>query len=110
MVGPTSVSVKFSKLTLPSMASGSAARPQIIQHLLDADHVAVLGVYVVEVRLMGVRVAVPHSLTGHDGPEAVLEGVDGRGPYASRGRGASDDERVDPGGGEEAGEARAEEA
>jgi hypothetical protein len=54
----------------------------VIQHLTDTDHVAVLGVYVVEVRLVGVRVAIPHGLAGYDGPKAVLEGVDGRSSYA----------------------------
>src|SRR5215208_6358699 len=81
----------------------------MIQHLLDADHVAVLGVYVVEVRLVGIGVAVAHRLAGHDGSEAVLEGVYGRGTDAARGRGSGDDKRVHPGGGEEAGETRAEE-
>ena len=59
---------------------------------------------------MGVGVAVAHGLAGHDGAEAVLEGVDGRRPHAARGRGSGDDEGVYAGGGEEAGEACAEEA
>src|SRR5215203_333450 len=110
MVGPTLASVKYSRLALPSGTLGGATRTQELQHLLDANHVAVLGVHVVEVRLVGLWVAVAHGLAGHDRPEAVLEGVDGRGPHAARGRGPGDDERVHPGGGEEAGEARAEES
>jgi hypothetical protein len=84
MVGPTLASVKYSRLGLPSGTLGGATRTQEFQHLLDANHVAVLGVHVVEVRLVGIGVAVPHGLAGHEGPEAVLEGVDGRGPHAAR--------------------------
>src|SRR5215212_9339651 len=110
MFGPTLTSVKFQKLALPSTTLGSADRPQVIQHLLAMNHVAVLRVYVVEVRLVGLGVAIAHGLAGYDGPEAVLEGVDGRGPHATRGRGSRDNERVHPGGGEEAGETGSEEA
>src|SRR5215212_1630806 len=49
---------------------------QIIERLPNRDYVAVLGVYVVEVRLVSVRVAVAYGLAGDDGAEAVLEGVD----------------------------------
>src|SRR5215203_3790238 len=109
MVGPTLASVKYSRLALPSGTLGGATRTQELQHLLDANHVAVLGVHVVEVRLVGVGVAVPHGLPGYDGPEAVLEGVYDGGPNAARSGCPGNDEGIHPGGGEEAVEPCAEE-
>ena len=59
---------------------------------------------------MGVGVAVAHGFAGNDGAEAVLEGVDGRCADAAGGGCAGDDEGIYAGGGEETGEAGAEEA
>lgn len=75
---------------------------QVLEHLLRRHHVAVLGVYVVEVGLVGVRIAVADGLARDYRPVAVLEGVDGGRADAARGRGAGDDEGVYPGGGEQA--------
>jgi hypothetical protein len=83
---------------------------QVIERLPNGDYIAVLSVYVVEVRLVGVGVAVAYGFAGDDGTEAVLEGVDSSCADASRGGRAGDDECIYAGGGEEAGEARAEEA
>ena len=83
---------------------------QAIECLLNGDYVAVLGVYVVEVRVVGVGVAVAHGFAGDYRAEAVLESVDSRRADAARGGCAGDDEGVYAGGCEEAGEASAEEA
>jgi hypothetical protein len=78
---------------------------QLVYHFLNGDYVTVLGVYVVEVCLVGVGVAVAYGLARDDGAEAVLEGVDGSCADAARGGCAGDDKGVRAGGGEEAGEA-----
>ena len=83
---------------------------QIVERLPNGDYVTVLGVYVVEVRRVGVVVAVAHGFAGNDGAEAVLEGVDGRCADAAGGGCSGDDEGICAGGGEETGEAGAEEA
>ena len=59
---------------------------------------------------MGLLVAVAYGFARDYGAEAVLEGVDGRRAHTARGRCARGYESVYAGGGEEAGEACAEEA
>src|SRR5215210_7979794 len=93
-----------------SVSMGCADLLQVIERVSNGGHVTVLGIYVVEVRLVGLLVAVAYGFAGDDGAEAVLEGVDGRRADAARGGCAGDDEGVYAGGCEEAGEARAEEA
>src|SRR5215216_3559962 len=83
---------------------------QVSERLVNRNHVAVLGVYVVEVRVVGVGVAVAYCFGGDYGTKAVLEGVDGGRPDAARGRCAGDYEGVHTGGGEQGSERRAEEA
>src|SRR5215212_748599 len=93
-----------------SAGSRCANRLQVIKRVSNRGHVAVLGVYVVEVRFVGVGVAVAYRFAWDHGAEAVLEGVNGRRAHAARGGCAGDDEGVHAGGCEEAGESRAEEA
>src|SRR5215213_11560788 len=93
-----------------SAGSRCANRLQVIKRVSNRGHIAVLGVYVVEVRFVGVGVAVAYGFAWDYGAEAVLEGVDGGRPDAAGGGCAGDDEGVHACGGEEAGEARAEEA
>ncbi len=62
---------------------GCANLLQVLQRLFDRDNITVLGVYVVEVRLVGLLVAVADGPARDYGAEAVLEGVDGRRADAS---------------------------
>src|ERR687893_2961250 len=78
---------------------------QVLEHVVCRHHVAVLGVYVVEVGFVGVRVAVSYCFARDYWSVAVLEGVHGGRADAAGGRGAGDDEGVDAGGGEQAREA-----
>src|SRR3712207_5336379 len=59
---------------------------QVLEGLPHGDHVPVLGVHVIEVRLVGVGVTITHSLTRHDRAEAILQRVYDRRPYAAGGR------------------------
>jgi hypothetical protein len=59
---------------------------------------------------VGVGITVAYGFSRDDGAEAVLKGVDGRCADAAGGGCAGDDEGVYTGGGEQAGETRAEEA
>src|SRR5918997_1512347 len=96
---------------LTGSAAGRLPQPfEVAERLVHPDHVPVLRVNVVEVSLVGGGVAVADGLAGDDGPEAVLEGVDGGGADAARGRGAGDDERVHGGGREKGAQGCAEEA
>src|ERR687897_284968 len=72
---------------------------QVLEHLLRRLHVAVLGIYVVEVGLMGLFVAVPYRFARDYWSVAVLEGVNGGRADAAGGRGAGDNKGVHPGGG-----------
>src|SRR4051794_2281574 len=81
---------------------------QVRDHGVDGHNVAVLRVDVVEVRLVGRRVAIADRLARHRRAVAVLEGVDGGRADAARRRGAGDDDAVAAGRGEQAGERRAE--
>jgi hypothetical protein len=69
---------------------------QILEYFLYGYYVAILGVYVVEICLVGVGVAVADSFARHDRSEAILQSVHHRCPDAARGRGTGDDERVYP--------------
>src|SRR5215218_1643850 len=75
---------------------------QILEYFLYGYYVAILGVYVVEICLMGVGVAVADSFARHDRSEAILQSVHHRCPDAARGRGTGDDERVYPSSGKKA--------
>src|SRR5215211_6175145 len=63
-----------------SAGSRCANRLQVIKRVSNRGHIAVLGVYVVEVRFVGVGVAVAYGFAWDYGAEAVLEGVDGGRP------------------------------
>src|SRR5262249_19333514 len=67
---------------------------QVLEDVVDGDHVPVLRVDVVEVGLVRGRVAVADRLARHDHPVAVLECVQRRRAHAARGGRAGDDDSV----------------
>ena len=67
-----------------------------VQRPGDRDYVGVFGVHVEQADVMAYLDAVEHAFLDDDRMEVVREGVGDRGPDASAGRGAGDQDRVGP--------------
>ena len=75
---------------LGGQAAGRGFRLQMFQHIRGGNHVAILGVDIQQVGLVGALRAVAHAVAHHHRVIAVLERIDGRGPDAAAGGAAGD--------------------
>src|SRR5690242_9380025 len=92
--GATSSASQWASRIFSASVCGTGKLLQVRDDLVDRDDVAVLRVDVVQVRLVGVGIAVADRLARDGRAVAMLDRVDRRGAHAARGRGARDHDAV----------------